>query len=128
MFTNVIISTMAVGVGISLHKQLYFCSTSLPLTNTIWVQSTIKLYALSTLSKQCAADKSWQHQFWGDCQKSNPLQWERSKNAIHCGMGPSLHFSRFLSYPLSSVGPFLPSFPHRLAFTTGARFPGGLNY
>ena len=29
-------------------------------------------------------------------------------------------FSTSLFYPLSSVRPFWPSFPHQLAFTTGA--------
>ena len=30
-----------------------FCCTSLPLTSTRWVRSTIKLFALSTVSKRC---------------------------------------------------------------------------
>ena len=37
----------------SLHPGQVFCSTSLPLTSTRWVQSTIQLFALSTLFRQC---------------------------------------------------------------------------
>ena len=42
----------------------FFCSACLPLTCTSWVRSTIKLFALSTLSLSlsfAAANKSQQH-------------------------------------------------------------------
>ena len=35
------------------HHAMFLCSTSLPLTSTTRVPSTIMLFALSTLSKQC---------------------------------------------------------------------------
>ena len=58
-----------------------FCSTSLPMTITRWVRSTINLFALSTLPKRWAVDKSWQQSnFFVNAENQTWGRLVRSKN------------------------------------------------
>ena len=73
------ISNVVVWTNLAVNVKLrnLFCSTSLPLASTRWVQSTIKhfFHALCTHTKQCTAvDKSLRHQeIWISPKKS----WKR---------------------------------------------------
>ena len=62
-------------LSLALYLSYVFCSTSLPLTNTRWVRSTIKLLHCP-ISKQCAVDKSQQHQVILNSEKN----WEHWKS------------------------------------------------